>query len=482
VAGWTSSLPDYPEALQASAKRGQAFGPDPFSRLRPDKNSTLVTHPDELAPTVVTIPYMRPFRFIHAADLHIGSPFVGLRVEAGDEVADRLQGATYQAFDNLIDLCVEENVDFLLVAGDVYDGDNRLPRDQIYFWNGMRRLVQAGIQSFIVHGNHDHLGGRYSSMSWPDGVHVFEDPDMEPAWKVATRDDIPLADIRGVSYTRQHVDVNLAAKFGTARNSDLFSIGLLHCNVGEVEGHGNYAPCSIEELLDMGFDYWALGHIHKKQSLGRGNTLVEYPGNIQGRDVGELDEKGCLLVEVDSDGRAEIHFRPLDVIRWKVRDVPTAEITTLDGLLTELQGVVEELRSNSDGRDTIARLRLTGRSNLSRFIRDSGGLEMLAEELNPATFTSSQWVWIESIENLTRPPIDIEEMSKRDDFVGQLLNDAAKADPADFEEALAGVFSGRYAGRSGSLKPPDAAQINEWINEARWYLAEQFIDSESSER
>lgn len=421
---------------------------------------------------------MQPFRFVHAADLHIGSPFKGLRAKAGDEVADRLQNATYRAFDNLVKLCREEKVDFLLVAGDVYDGDNRLPRDQLYFWNGMKELAEAGIQSFIVHGNHDHLGGRYSSMNWPDGVHVFEKPDMTPEWVIATREDTPIADIKGVSYSQQHVDVNLAARFGMARNSELFSIGLLHCNVGEVEGHGNYAPCSVEDLLDRGFDYWALGHIHKKQSLGRHNVRIEYPGNIQGRDVGELDEKGCLLVTVNADGAAESRFMPLDVVRWKVRDVPSESLTTLDGLMGALYGAVDDLRADADGRDTVARLRLTGRSALAREIRDGGGLPAIADDLNPASFVSP-WVWIESIEDQTRPQIDIEAISERDDFVGQLLREASDADPADFEDALAEVFSGRYARRNGPLKPPNPAQISEWLNEARWYLAEQFVDSGS---
>lgn len=424
---------------------------------------------------------MQPFRFVHAADLHIGSPFVGLRAKAGDEVADRLQNATYQAFDNLINLCLDEKVDFLLVAGDVYDGDNRLPRDQIYFWNGMKKLAEAGIQSFVVHGNHDHLGGRYSSMSWPGGVHVFEDPDMTPEWAVATRDDTPIADIRGVSYTQQNVDVNLAARFGMARNSELFSIGLLHCNVGEVEGHGNYAPCAVEDLLDRGFDYWALGHIHKKQSLGRGNVRIEYPGNIQGRDVGEVDEKGCLLVQVSADGTAESHFMPLDVVRWKVSDVPTENITALDGLVSALYGTVDELRADADDRDIVARLRLTGRSALAREIRDGGGLHVITDDLNPASFTSP-WVWIESIDDRTRPEIDIDAISERDDFIGQLLKEASEADPVDFEDALAEVFSGRYARRNGPLKPPSPDQISEWLNEARWYLAEQFIDSGSDVR
>lgn len=423
---------------------------------------------------------MQPFRFVHAADLHIGSPFVGLRAKAGDQVADRLQNATYQAFDNLIKLCRDEKVDFLLIAGDVYDGANRLPRDQIYFWNGMKELAEAGIQSFIVHGNHDHLGGRYSSISWPDGVHVFEQPDMEPGWAVATRDNTPIAEIRGVSYATRDVDVNLAARFGAARSSEMFSIGLLHCNVGGIEGHDNYAPCTVDDLLDGGFDYWALGHIHQRQSLGRGNVQIEYPGNIQGRDVGELDEKGCLLVTVAVNGQVEHHFKPLDVVRWKTRDIPVDEFTTLDDLMGGLYEAIDELRSEADGRDIVARLALTGRSELTREIRDGGGLQAITDELNPLTFSTSPWVWIESIEDRTRPPIDIVAMSERDDFVGQLLKEAAGADPADFEEALAEVFSGRYSRRGGPLKPPVPDQIADWVNEARWYLAERFMDSETA--
>ncbi|MCH8157558.1 MAG: S1 RNA-binding domain-containing protein, partial [Nitrospinae bacterium] len=198
--------------------------------------------------------------------------------------------------------------------------------------------------------------------------------------------------------------------------SEMFSIGLLHCNVGGIEGHDNYAPCTVDDLLDGGFDYWALGHIHQRQSLGRGNVQIEYPGNIQGRDVGELDEKGCLLVTVAVNGQVEHHFKPLDVVRWKTRDIPVDEFTTLDDLMGGLYEAIDELRSGADGRDIVARLALTGRSELTREIRDGGGLQAITDELNPLTFSTSPWVWIESIEDRTRPPIDIVAMSERDDF------------------------------------------------------------------
>ena len=241
---------------------------------------------------------MESFRFVHAADLHIDSPFKGL-MKLDSEIGRQLREATHAAFLNLIRLCIEEKVDFLVVAGDVYDGSDRSPQAQLRFRNGLAELAEHGIESFVVHGNHDPLDGRYSSIDWPEGVHVY---GATPSWITATRRGEPLADIQGVSYPTQVVTDNLALNFSSPRNKNIFNIGMLHCNVGGMEGHDNYAPCSVDDLVGIGLDYWALGHIHMRQTLLEKSPAIIYPGNIQGRDPGETGARGCLIVDVGADG------------------------------------------------------------------------------------------------------------------------------------------------------------------------------------
>ena len=407
---------------------------------------------------------MEPFRFVHAADLHIDSPFKGL-MAVDSAVAERLRDATYEAFRNLVRLCRGEQVDFLVVAGDVYDGADRSPRAQLRFRNGLAELAAEGIESFVVHGNHDPLNGRFSSITWPDAVHVFGEV---PSWATATRDGEPLADIQGVSYPSPVVTDNLALRFSPPRRQDLFNIGLLHCNVGGITGHDNYAPCTVNDLVRVGLDYWALGHIHARQMLLEDGPTIVYPGNIQGRDPSELGARGCMVVDVGPDGSAVPRFRALDNVRWESRDVPIDGVAGVDVLYDRIAGVSDRLSAETDGRDVVCRLTLTGRGQMHAELGRAEAMDGLLEELRPGALAGSPWVWIERLSNRTRPEIDIESRTRQDDFLGAVLTRALAACPEDFQDALAEVFSGRR----DRLALPVEAEIREWVEEARWRLAE----------
>lgn len=407
---------------------------------------------------------MEPFRFIHAADLHIDSPFKGL-MAVDDAVAERLRDATYAAFQNLIRLCKAERADFLVVAGDVYDGADRSPRAQIRFHQGLSELAEEGIESFVVHGNHDPLDGRLSSLTWPDEVHIF---GGVVSWATAKRHGEPLADIQGVSYPSRVVTENLALNFSKPRSRDLFNIGLLHCNVGGIEGHDNYAPCTVDDLIGVGLDYWALGHVHARQTLLDNGSTILYPGNIQGRDPGESGARGCMIVDVGPDGSAAPRFQALDVVRWESRDVPIADVAGIDSLHERIAEVLDGIRSEAEGRDIVCRLTLTGRDPMHTELARADATGSLTEELRSGARSSSPWIWIERISDRTRPELDLEARARHDDFLGTILKRAADAGPEAFEEALAEVFSVRR----GRLEYPGDGQIREWIEEARWYLVE----------
>lgn len=409
---------------------------------------------------------MEPLRFVHAADLHIDSPITGLK-SRNETVGKRVQQAGYEALQKLVDLCTDEKVDFLLVAGDVYDGAIRSPQAQIRFRDALNQLSEAGIESFVVHGNHDPLDGRFSSITWPEGVHVFGD---SPAWEIARRDGTPIAQVQGVSYPTREVTDNLAARFASVNHSDLFSIGLLHCNLGGDPAHPNYAPCSMDDLRVPGIDYWALGHIHKKSVRREQFTTVVYPGNIQARDAGEPGERGCYLVEVGPDRRPHPDFRPLDVVRWDLREVPIGGIEGVDELRNRVLESLDESLHSADGRDVVCRVTLTGRGPMHAELSGPQQTDWLLELVHEEFATASPWIWVERIANETRTEIDLEVRAEQDNFLGEVLRRARRTQPAEFGEALSEVFSGRR----GPLQPLEEQEIQGLIEEARWYLAELF--------
>lgn len=421
------------------------------------------------------------FRFVHAADLHIDSPFKGLR-DVDARVAARLQSATYEAFRNLIRLCIDEQAAFLLIAGDVYDGEDRGVRAQVRFRDGLAELSSRGIETFIVHGNHDPLDGWVSQMSWPAGVHIF---GPVPEWRVGhlarpsagEAIGVPVAAIQGVSYPTRDVTENLALKFTPPPDHSLFSIGLLHCNVGGNPDHPNYAPCSVDELRQAGLDYWALGHVHTRQALRdarrSGPPSIHYPGNTQGRHPGETGPRGALLVEVGPDRLPKAEFRPVDVLRWESVDVAVNGVKTLDGLVRVLRQSLENLSSNAEGRDVVCRIILRGRGPMHAELRRAGAVEDLLQTVRADSGGESPWVWVERISNETRPDLDMELRARQDDFLGAALRHGGlvAADPRGTEK-LSDLLSEVYSGRRGGLEPPSPEQVAQITEQARWYLTE----------
>jgi DNA repair exonuclease SbcCD nuclease subunit len=233
------------------------------------------------------------FAFVHTGDLHLDSPFVGLTAEAPPNVATLLRESTILAWRNIVDLALQEQVDFLLVAGDAFERANRTLRGQLVFRDGLARLAQAGIASFVVTGNHDPLDGWEPSVTWPQLAHRF--PAHDVTAQPVLRDGSEIARIYGVSYHQRDISTNLARRFG--RDADVpYAIGLLHANVGGLEGAANYSPCTLSDLRSSGMDYWALGHIHKHAVLSTTQPTAVYCGNPQGRDPGETEPRGCYLV------------------------------------------------------------------------------------------------------------------------------------------------------------------------------------------
>ena len=366
---------------------------------------------------------MTRLRFVHAADLHLDSPFRGMRSEAPDYVADSLRQATFDAYRNVIDLCLQEGVDALLVAGDIYDGADRSLRAQLRFVEGLNRLDAAGIRSFICHGNHDPLDGWEARLALPPGCVRFG-PQVtgEPVFP----GEPDRATVYGISYPRREVRENLAPLFVEAAEQRGFRIGLLHANVGGNPDHDSYAPCSVTDLADTGHDYWALGHVHTRQVLRQERPTVVYPGNSQGRHPLETGARGVYLVEVDDYGTVSLDFRAVDAVRWETTEIGIAGLETEQDLLDALDTATARCADNSQGRSVLVRLALTGRGPLHRWLRQADTLEELRLRVNEQHAGHRQWLWCERIQADTASPVDRQQVAQRDDFVGDLARIGAE--------------------------------------------------------
>lgn len=278
---------------------------------------------------------MKEIHFIHAADLHLGSPFTGMK-GLKKEQWNMLKDSTLEAFDRLIDYTVEQRPDFLLIAGDIYDGENRSLRAQHRFQLGMQRLDTSGIPVLLSHGNHDHLSGKWTRFELPSNVHVFDATVSQKKLVIRGMD----VAITGFSYGERHVKESKVKEYPPAEADDTFHIGMLHGSLEGETAHAVYAPFTKLQLLEKNYDYWALGHIHQRQELHADPPIV-YPGNIQGRHRGESGEKGFYGVRL-SKGHVELEFIRTSVLQFDEVEVDCGGMVHMNELLEACVKSAEE--------------------------------------------------------------------------------------------------------------------------------------------
>ncbi|MBF0305559.1 MAG: DNA repair exonuclease, partial [Alphaproteobacteria bacterium] len=229
-------------------------------------------------------------KFVHAADIHLDSPLRGLkgrRADLGDEIAT----ASRRAFGGLIELAIETKAAFLVVAGDVFDGEWRDYHSGLFFAEGMARLARHGIPAVLLKGNHDAESRISRSLRLGDGVHVFRAKRPHTIRLESCR-----VALHGQSYDKPAQDDNMVRDYPPAERG-WFNVGVLHTALGGAAGHAPYAPCALDDLLNKGYQYWALGHVHGHRVV-HADPPVIYPGNVQGRHANEAGAKGCVVVEV----------------------------------------------------------------------------------------------------------------------------------------------------------------------------------------
>lgn len=351
-------------------------------------------------------------KFIHAADIHLDSPLRGLERYDGAPL-DEMRSATRKALENLVRLGIEEQVAFVLIAGDVYDGDWKDYNTGLFFARQMARLREAGIKVFLIRGNHDAASQITRELTLPENVYEF--PSRKP--ETVLLENLGVA-IHGQSFPVQAVTEDLSASYPLAKDG-FFNIGLLHTAAGGREGHENYAPCTVAGLLSKGYDYWALGHVHQREDLHRDPWIV-FPGNLQGRHARETGSKGCTLVSVVNGRVQSVEHRPLDVARWCQCVVIAEGVTDLEEVLDRThRALLAELEAG-EGRLLAVRLIVRGPCRAHRIL--STQHEHFVNECRAlATDLGAGQVWVEKVQIQTRPELDLDELAKRQDPLGDLL-------------------------------------------------------------
>jgi DNA repair exonuclease SbcCD nuclease subunit len=326
------------------------------------------------------------FRFIHAADVHLDSPLRSLALRDPD-LAELIGNATRRAFVRIIDLCLDEQVDALLLAGDLYDGDQTSMKTARFLSEQIRRLHEAGIHVFVIRGNHDALSRITKELTFPDSVKVFGGR-AEAIVVDRSNGDFPVA-IHGLSFAQPHAPESLIGKYKLPIEGAV-NIGLLHTSLAGAPGHDLYAPCSLADLQATGFRYWALGHVHKR-SVVEGKCAIVMPGMPQGRDINEAGAKSVTLVTVADDRSIRIEERVTSIAQFERVSIDATRIDDWRDLVGALGRVIERARDGLESEHLVARVHLTGATPLAWRIRRD--LDLLKTEVDDrASMIGACWV------------------------------------------------------------------------------------------
>ena len=368
---------------------------------------------------------MQSFTFVHAADLHLGAPFKGLDSSAADVFP--LAEASFAALANLEKLCIEKNAAFLILSGDIYDDKDGVLRARFALRDMFARLEKEGIRVFFAHGNHDPYKTAKLPVTWPGNVTVFS---PEVSCERVMRNGEAFALVQGISHAKTAETANLSLKFKADASESIFQIAVLHCAVGGAgEGHAPYAPCTLTDLTEAGFDYWALGHVHQGRVLSE-KPWVVYPGSFQGMHINETGNHGAAVVTV-TDGAADVETVPLAPVAWRKIIADVTDVETVDALenavtsalANEVAAVVAE---NPEAKTVFCRVVLRGRTSLDPMLQKRAELAAFLERTR-AEFSGSLPVWVKDIVAETKPLRDTSALLERSDLVGEVARIAADA-------------------------------------------------------
>jgi len=408
-------------------------------------------------------------KFIHTADIHLDSPLQRLEAYEGAPV-EEIRQASRRAFENLVDLAIDEAVDFVLIAGDLFDGDWKDYNTGLYLIKQVRRLGEAHITVFIIAGNHDAAGRMTRGLPYPENVHLFS--PRKPETQLL---ETPKVAIHGQSFSRAAVTDNLASSYPDPVPG-YFNVGLLHTSLTGREGHENYAPCALDDLVNKGYDYWALGHVHRFEIVSRDPPVV-FPGCIQGRHIRETGAKGCVLVKVIEGSPPEIVRHDIDVIRWERVVVDLGGVVSVDEILERFQAAVEAVLDRHDPKPVVARVEFVGETDLH--VRIAADPEHIKESVRSTAIAHfGDRTWIEKVTVGTRPPAGIAAdpgpLLELRALVDELT--ASDADLLALGQQLATLFQKLppdYRQGDARIKADDPQQVRELAIQAHALLAQR---------
>ena len=427
------------------------------------------------------------FRFLHAADIHLDSPLQGLE-RYPDAPVDAVRAAPRRAFEDLVKLAIDERVAFVLLAGDLYDGDWKDYNTGLFFVAQMRRLAEAGIPVQLVSGNHDAASQITKRLSLPPNVTHYA--SGRPETTLLTDYDVA---IHGQSFAGRRVSEDLAAGFPQG-DPGRFEIGLLHTSLDGRPGHADYAPCTVEGLTSKDYAYWALGHVHQREIVCRDPWIV-FPGNLQGRHARETGGKGASLVRVEHGRVVDVAHCDLDVVRWTRVEVDVSALDHPEDALARARDALGAAVAEAEGRLVAARLVLCGATPIhDALVREPERwrheFRSLASELG------DPGVWLERVDFATRDRRELRSLLERDDALGGLLRrieglgrepyDLARS-PVEFEELRRKLppglladpgLAGLDATREDRLDPTDPEWLRARLPAVRDLLWSRLIDGE----
>lgn len=398
---------------------------------------------------------MSDFRFLHAADIHLDSPLNGLARYEGLPEED-IRRATRAAFNNLVQRAIDEGVDFVIIAGDLFDGDWKDMSTGLYFARAMGKLDRAGIPVFLLAGNHDAASVITRSVPWPPNVRLFG--ARRPETHVLA--ELRVA-VHGQSFSTPAVTDNLVLAYPQAAEHH-FNIGLLHTALAGRKGHANYAPCSLDDLKAKQYDYWALGHVHQHEIVCDDPPVV-FPGNLQGRTIRETGAKGAVIVTVEDDRVVAIDRVDLDVIRWALVEVDCTDVA-LDGLAGRMRSaLLAAWQDSPDGLPLVARLMLNGKTAHAGALID--GASGLRDTARAVATSISPDLFVEKVRVIVDPATGKAGIIIGDDLAA--LIDRAPADPA-LADLLAADLAPFLLAAQSVLPEAEEADMRRQAEDGEW--------------
>ncbi|MCK9212928.1 metallophosphoesterase family protein [Rhodoferax sp.] len=369
-------------------------------------------------------------KFIHTADIHLDSPLVGLAAYK-DAPVSLLRTVTRDAFTRLVDVAIEEAIDFMVIAGDLYDGTWKDYNTGHFFCREMGRLNKVGIPVYLLFGNHDAESEMTKKLTLPTNVHTFEARKAN----TFTIDALKVA-LHGRSYKEAATFENLVSGY-PAPLAGWLNIGVLHTALGGYTEHVNYAPCSVAELTAKGYDYWALGHVHEHAILQKSPWVV-FPGNLQGRHIREIGARGAVLVTADEAGIQSVERVLVDALRWHVVDVDASQASTLQDVVRLAGQAFERLLTETPESIYLSvRVCIKGKSAVHG---ELFGLESQLREdiLGQAAGQGTDRLWVEKVRLETEPAVDAAQLATRSDAIADLQKflDQAPEDAALLDALL----------------------------------------------